>query len=233
LTFNFWRKGGYRIGSEDYRWGFLRSRIANPVKFFAFNIFFISLFQPLVLLLVTSPTYALVVLSQLPEGATFGIPDLIFSRLLIFFVFIEIFADEQQWKFQSAKRLYLEKARIPDEYKDRFTAEDLDRGFVVSGLWSLCRHPNLAAEQSIWLTLYLWACYCANSYFHWTAIGAFSYILIIQGSTWLTESISAGKYQEYKEYQARVGKFIPRLSLEPRGKRRPAAEAGKKGGKKE
>ena len=24
LTFNYWRKGGYQIGSEDYRW-FVRS----------------------------------------------------------------------------------------------------------------------------------------------------------------------------------------------------------------
>jgi steroid 5-alpha reductase family enzyme len=228
LTFNYWRKGGYKVGTEDYRWEILRARIASPALFFVLNVLFISLWQPLLLLLITSPTYIFILLSQLPEGATFGIYDLIFSRLLIFFVLIETIADEQQWKFQSVKHLYLEKARIPDKYKSQFTAEDLDRGFVVSGLWSFCRHPNFAAEQSIWLTLYIWGCYCTNTYFNWTAIGASSCLLLFQGSTWLTESISASKYPEYKEYQARVGRFIPRLSIEPPRKRNIGANKSEK-----
>lgn len=37
-------------------------------------------------------------------------------------------------------------------------------------------------------------------------------MLLFQASTWLTERISAGKYPEYKEYQARVGKFYPSLT---------------------
>jgi steroid 5-alpha reductase family enzyme len=38
---------------------------------------------------------------QGPE--TFGLPDLAFSRAAFFFIIIEFFADNQQWKFQSAK----------------------------------------------------------------------------------------------------------------------------------
>ncbi|KAI4244385.1 MAG: hypothetical protein LQ352_006839, partial [Teloschistes flavicans] len=44
LTYNYWRKGGYEIGSEDYRWEVLRKYI-NPPLFFIFNVFFISLAQ--------------------------------------------------------------------------------------------------------------------------------------------------------------------------------------------
>ena len=33
--------------------------------------------------------------------------------------------------------------------------------------------------------------------------------MLFQGSTWLTEAISAGKYPEYSEYQKQVGRFIP------------------------
>ena len=44
LTFNYWRKGGYSIGSEDYRWDVLRKYISPPL-FFIFNVIFISLAQ--------------------------------------------------------------------------------------------------------------------------------------------------------------------------------------------
>lgn len=225
LTYNYWRKGGYKIGSEDYRWQVVRSKINSRALFFLFNVFFICLAQSLLLTLITAPTYVFLVLSQLPEGATFGIPDLVFSRVCVFFVIIELLADQQQWKFQCAKQQYLKTARVPDEYKSQFTPEDLDRGFVVSGLWSWCRHPNFAAEQAIWLTLYLWACYCTETYAHWSGVGALCYIILFHFSTQLTESISASKYPEYREYQARVGKFIPRWSVEPKGDWQPAAES--------
>lgn len=44
LTYNYWRKGGYQIGSEDYRWEVLREKISPPL-FFVFNVLFISLAQ--------------------------------------------------------------------------------------------------------------------------------------------------------------------------------------------
>ena len=44
LTYNYWRKGGYSIGSEDYRWEVLKKNI-GPALFLPFNIVFISLFQ--------------------------------------------------------------------------------------------------------------------------------------------------------------------------------------------
>lgn len=44
LTFNYWRKGGYSIGSEDYRWAKVKAYI-GPFWMFIFNIVFISLAQ--------------------------------------------------------------------------------------------------------------------------------------------------------------------------------------------
>ncbi|KAL9016179.1 MAG: hypothetical protein Q9185_006452 [Variospora sp. 1 TL-2023] len=38
------RLGGYQVGSEDYRWGFLRKYI-NPPLYFILNVLFISLAQ--------------------------------------------------------------------------------------------------------------------------------------------------------------------------------------------
>jgi hypothetical protein len=110
--------------------------------------------------------------------------------------------------YQTAKKKYLETARVP--YK--FEQEDLDRGFVVTGLWSWSRHPNFAAEQAIWISLYQWSCFVTGSLYNWTAIGAIAYLGLFQASTWFTELITSRKYPEYKEYQQRVDMFIPRLS---------------------
>ena len=62
--------------------------------------------------------------------------------------------------------------------------------------------------------MYLWCAYRTENYLQWTGLGVVGYLLIFQGSTRLTESISAGKYPEYSEYQARVGRFLPRFSVE-------------------
>jgi Protein of unknown function (DUF1295) len=116
-------------------------------------------------------------------------------------------ADYPDLDFQAAKKTYLKTAKVP--YK--FDQEDLDRGFVVTGLWSWSRHPNFAAEQTIWVALYQWSCFATDSLYNWTGLGAIAYLGLFQASTWFTEYISAGKYPEYKEYQRRVGMFLPKL----------------------
>jgi len=35
--------------------------------------------------------------------------------------------------------------------------------------------------------------------------------MLFQGSTWFTELLTSRKYPEYKEYQKRVGKFLPKI----------------------
>jgi len=125
-------------------------------------------------------------------------------------VLVEFFADQQQWNYQNAKQSYQKIAKVPYGFEQ----EDLDRGFVVTGLWSWSRHPNFAAEQTIWIILYQWGCFTSNVLYNWTFLGAISYIMLFQASTWFTELISSQKYPEYKEYQQRVGKFLPKMSSE-------------------
>ena len=44
LTFNYWRKGGYEIGSEDYRWAVVKDYVGYwPMLMF--NVTFISFYQ--------------------------------------------------------------------------------------------------------------------------------------------------------------------------------------------
>ena len=57
LTFNFARKGGYAPGGEDYRWAILREKM-SPAIYQLFNIFFIVIFQNVLLWLITLPADA-------------------------------------------------------------------------------------------------------------------------------------------------------------------------------
>ncbi|EEH48874.1 uncharacterized protein PADG_04953 [Paracoccidioides brasiliensis Pb18] len=217
LTYNYWRKGGYSIGYEDYRWIIIRNKLNSPFLFFLLNLTFISLVQPILLALITAPTYVFVLLSTTPEGSQYEAFDCLFSCIIVFFVFIETLADQQQWNFQNAKKEFNQIARVPPKYKGKFTSDDLNRGFVVSGLWAWCRHPNFAAEQAVWLTLHQWSCFKSHQNYNWSGIGALCYVLLFQASTPFTESITANKYPDYKQYQRLVGKFIPRLSVDSSG----------------
>ena len=107
--------------------------------------------------------------------------------------------------YQSAKKEYRESGKVRRGY----TQADLERGFITSGLWAYSRHPNFAAEQTIWFVLYQWSCYASKVLYSWTGLGSLSLILLFQGSTILTESISSGKYAEYKHYQKQTGAFMP------------------------
>lgn len=98
----------------------------------------------------------------------------------------------------------------------------MNRGFITSGLWAYSRHPNFAAEQSVWLTLYNWAVVTTKTPLHWSLAGPVFLVLLFQGSTWLTELITAGKYPEYADYQKQVGRFLPK-SLSPFEKSAPKA----------
>ncbi|KAI1247099.1 hypothetical protein MGN70_010985 [Eutypa lata] len=109
--------------------------------------------------------------------------------------------------YQNAKKQYLQTAKVPRG----FTQEDLDRGFITSGLWAYCRHPNFAAEQSIWFILYQSSCYASKTLYSWAGFGSLFLIMVFQGSTWLTELITAGKYPDYGLYQKQVAPFFPSL----------------------
>ncbi|THX31581.1 DUF1295-domain-containing protein [Aureobasidium pullulans] len=206
LTFNYWRRGGYSIGSEDYRWETVRSWVNRPL-FFIFNILFICIAQSVLLFTVTTPTYVLMLASRV-SGQNMNTTDIIFARVLMALVLLEFFADGSQWNFHKAKHAYQKTAKVPAGW----TREDLEPGFNTTGLFRYSRHPNFLGEQLIWVTLYQWGCVETSSLYNWTGVGAMSYLILFQSSTWLTEKLSAEKYPEYKIYQQRVGKFLPKLT---------------------
>ncbi|KAH6610763.1 hypothetical protein Trco_000783 [Trichoderma cornu-damae] len=204
LTYNYWRRGGYNIGSEDYRWMIVKARL-NSVVWFVFNVTFISIFQSILLYLFSCvPAYVILLSSQF-EPAIQAV-DLVFFGVEILLVLSEWISDGQQWAFQTAKFKYNDTGKATSG----FTPTDLERGFVTTGLWAYSRHPNFFAEQTIWFMLYQWSCFATNTPYSWAGIGAVALVLLFQGSTHLTESITSGKYPEYQNYQRHVGMFIPR-----------------------
>ncbi|KAI2642654.1 DUF1295-domain-containing protein [Xylaria nigripes] len=206
LTFNYWRKGGYKIGSEDYRWEIVRD-YCHPVIFFILNATFISFIQSVLLFLLAAPTYVVLLASNIEPRV--GVADLLFVGTEIGLVVSEWVSDQQQWDYQNAKKSYQKTAKVPRDCG--YTREDLDRGFITSGLWAYCRHPNFTAEQTIWLVMYQWSCYAGNVLYSWAGVGSLFLIMLFLGSTWLTELITAGKYPEYKAYQQQVGVLLPSL----------------------
>ncbi|KAI1500687.1 hypothetical protein F5X99DRAFT_228570 [Biscogniauxia marginata] len=206
LTFNYWRKGGYTVGSEDYRWEIVRGRVP-AVLFFVFNVTFISFIQSILLFLLAAPTYVILLASKFEPSITTA--DIAFTAIQLGLIISEWFSDQQQWDYQAAKKEYQKTAKIPRG--SRLSQEDLDRGFITTGLWAYCRHPNFTAEQTIWFVLYQWSCYASKTLYSWAGLGSLGLVMLFQGSTWLTELITAGKYPEYKLYQKQIGALVPSL----------------------
>jgi steroid 5-alpha reductase family enzyme len=203
LTANFALKGAYQwkfwTGEEDYRWAVLRQKpeFQPKWKWTLFNFFFISGYQNVLILLFTLPT---IVVLQNPDQSL-GTFDYVIAGLMFFFIFFELVADIQQWKFQSKKWALIKAGKeLSGEYK---------KGFLDTGLWRFSRHPNYFAEQAIWVCFYLFSVSASGQWLNWSIAGSLLLILLFMGSSTFSEEISAGKYPAYADYQKRVPRFIP------------------------
>ena len=201
LTFNFARKGGYARGGEDYRWAVLRDRMA-PWQFQLFNIFFITLYQNAILLLIALPAK-----TALDHRTSFTLADGILTALFAGFLVGETLADQQQWRFQQTKRADLDAGREPSAR------------FVTTGLFRFSRHPNFFFEQAQWWVIAGFAVAAARAV-PWTVLGAVLLTALFVGSTRFTESISLSRYPEYAAYQRSTSAVIP---WRPRQSDAPAA----------
>jgi len=201
LTYNFNRKGGYSIrfwnGKEDYRWGELRRRreFKPRWKWILFNLFFISLFQMGLILLMTLPAL------KSMNGKPLYWADYLLAGFFLLFVILETVADQQQWDYHKQKKILSKKGeKLPHRH---------EKGFVDTGLWKYVRHPNYTAEQTIWIVFYFFSVAATGRWINWSVMGAILLVLLFLGSSNLSESISSRKYPEYAEYQKRVPRFVP------------------------
>lgn len=205
LTYNFSRRGAYTLkfwaGEEDYRWGVLREKpeLKGKVRWFFFNLFFISLYQNGLILLFTLPI--LVAVTDTP--AALGWIDYVAAGLFIFFVIIETVADQQQWNYQQEKH---RKIKAGEKLEGIYA-----KGYTHTGLWKLMRHPNYMSEQAIWICFYLFSVAATGQWINWSIAGCLLLVILFQGSSDFSEAISLEKYESYKEYKKKTGRFIPKL----------------------
>ena len=217
LTFNYWRKGGYTVGSEDYRWEHVKKFLHYPeykLPFQLFNLTFIAAFQNWLLYAITLPMWYI---QKYNRREPFNIYDLLLTVLHIMALTYETIADEQQWNFQTKKYKWLKSKKLEDK---EFTEVDFKSGFLTRGLFAYSRHPNFFAEMCQWIIILAFT--FSSQYvlilkgdysrvINLSAVGVVVYICLFQGSTVLTEKLSATKYPNYKLYQKSVSRFIPSI----------------------
>lgn len=191
LTYNLARKGGYS-GVEDYRWAVLRSEM-SPRRFQLFNIFFIAIYQNVLLLLLALPAYT----AYHHRATPFGPWDVVLAGIFLACLSGETLADQQQWDFQRWKHEVVALGGDPD------------LAFLQTGLFRNARHPNYFFEIAQWWVIFLFATVAAQSPVQWTVLGAVLLTLLFVGSTRFTERLSLAKYPSYANYQRRTSAVIP------------------------
>lgn len=190
LTYNFSRRGGYKWppweGEEDYRWEQIRQGhylpiLQNSFVWMIFNFIFISVYQNCLLLLIATPSFVAYTVATDPVCVTtifapLNVMDFIAAGLVLFFIGVETLADNQQYMFQTEKNRQIDAGiQLEGEYKD---------GFCQSGLFSILRKPNYAAEQCIWISFYLFSISATGGrmLLNWSMIGWVLLVLLFQGS---------------------------------------------------
>ncbi|OSC99922.1 DUF1295-domain-containing protein [Trametes coccinea BRFM310] len=220
LTYNTWRRGLFNPNDEDYRWAILRQKIPTWL-FQVFNLTFIAFIQNIILFLLGLPTQIAAV--QQPDKLSTS--DYVLATLALIDIAAEFVADNQQYSFQTYKRLGVHAQNEWPGARIKWTPADAKRGFVTRGLWAWSRHPNFFCEQSFWVIINLfpllapeWPSHSVvspNSSFIplWPLAPALVLCTLFFSSTLFTESISLSKYPEaYRAYQKRVSMFVPFLT---------------------
>jgi steroid 5-alpha reductase family enzyme len=199
LTWNFASKGGY-TGMEDYRWAILRKKINNPILWQLFNLSFISFFQNALFVGFTLPMYYMI-----QYDVSINLFFIIAAILCVLSIVLETVSDREQNNFQKAKQAAREGKAYPSKYED-----EIKQGFVSSGLFSICRHPNYVGEMGTWWSLWLMAfALIGGNPFKSGIIGTLVLTLLFIGSSTMSEGISKERYPSYKDYQKKVYRFIP------------------------
>lgn len=206
LTWNYASRGGYDKGSEDYRWVHVHKWFPHPVVWNTFNLVFISIIQNGLLLWLSTPAYLVM---EVGNRKSLGFWDFTLALMNAACLCVEMISDHQQNTFHAVKASHKDKK---SNKGDVCTLTDVERGFFTGGLFKYSRHPNFAAEQSIWWIQYLFGVVASGSFINWTIPGAIGLNGIFTGSTLLTEYISKNKYPAYAQYQKSVPMFFPKIN---------------------
>lgn len=199
LTYNFYRRGGYTMGGEDYRWEVLRKWPVFRFKpmWYLFSFGFISFYQLALIWLITVPLWLI-------PHKTIMLIDICTAGLFLAMLVIETIADQQQWNFQNEKRnLKPQRKHLKEDYAN---------GFLTHGLFGLSRHPNVWAEQQMWVVVF-GASFVYSGGLNASFIGALLLVLLTYSSCLMTEGLSIEKYPCYNAYKKVVPILVPMPSF--------------------
>ncbi|ORC91677.1 membrane protein containing DUF1295 [Trypanosoma theileri] len=205
LTFNFARRGGYSRGGEDYRWNYVRTwrLFSNPIIWELFSFWIIALFQTALLWAIALP---MISIRSVPIKGE----DIIIGSCMILFLLLETICDEQQQRFQRAKR----KVKFQgNPRKLEGQAALLSYGFCITGVFGYSRHLNVFSEECFWLFLTM-AGVAHGQIRWWQCTGCVALLLLTFFSTaYVNETISRQKYPLYAIYQETTPMLFPSLKV--------------------
>lgn len=219
LTFNAARRGFYTPGFVDYRYAWLQQHIIRNKLLFCICYAFLSCtYFSFMLALAASPLY----FAWIARGTiSLSRLDAIAVISMCCSLLLQTIADNQQHRFQKAKREYImnktkqENASVNTDinketsFNSSISINEMKDGFLQSGVFAWSRHPNFFAEMAVWWSFYLFSVAASGMWLNWTISGPILYTFLFQLSTPLTERITASKYPAYKHYQASTSRLIP------------------------
>ena len=127
---------------------------------------------------------------------------------------LTIITFSQQYEYQTWKRKPSTKEAFEKGLLSFHEKQNYLNGFNTNGLSKFCRHPNFTFEQLNW---WLWDLLTllsskSNQKFY-SLLSPISMSILFECSTRFTESITLGKYPNYKHYQSSTSMFIPQLTI--------------------
>jgi len=198
LTANFGR--GWRgLAHEDWRYSAYRR--LGTVRYWLVSMAGLQLLPTLVVFAALLPVYAL---TRGPGNGP-NLLDAVAALVALAALTLETAADEQKRR---------RRASAPG-------------GFVASGLWSWCRHPNYLGEVGFWWGLFGFA--LASGWGHaWTVVGAVGMTLLFRLiSVPLMDRRMASRHPGYAAYAAALPALLPfRPPPRERGRRVRGARRG-------
>ncbi len=201
-------KGGYKKGSEDYRWEIVQRGIGT----FGMKVLNITFIAPL----QTSYSLSLPCLRISLQRRRKPIHPVDLLRVLRFLIGRLLVWCLDFWHSRLSRmsnsgafrprNIGCSKSEVNGYKKQRkqrrkvggtggkpHLSKRFARGFRTDGLFKYSRHPNFLAEQAIWWAMYLFTIPSCGLVVNFALIGPISYTILFISSTLLTEHITANK----------------------------------------
>lgn len=136
--------------------------------------------------------FTLPALKAMNSTGPLGWLDYLLAGIFLALVLVEFVADQQQYAYQQEK---YRRKKAGEALGDYYGV-----GFTHTGFWDYMRHPNYAAEQSIWISFYFFSVIATGHWINWSIPGALLLVLLFVRSSDFSESISKEKYPKYELY---------------------------------